>query len=192
MTIEITGNWRRGHAFDVHTLSSTYLGPNELGHAQYENVRSEMGELVYQLKYRRDQSKLDDIVKLLDKIKGIEQFDFLMPIPPTDKSRQFQPVTEIAVALGKRHGVTVLVDFLEKAPGGPALKNVNDPDERKKLLRESLRIVAPYSIKGKTVLLIDDLFRSGSTLEVATEILLNDAGASDVCVLTMTKTRSNR
>ena len=132
MTIEITGNWRRGHAFDVHTLSSTYLGPNELGHAQYENVRSEMGELVYQLKYRRDQSKLDDIVKLLDKIKGIEQFDFLMPIPPTDKSRQFQPVTEIAVALGKRHGVTVLVDFLEKGTRRASAKECQRPRRKEK------------------------------------------------------------
>jgi len=92
MSIEIAGNWNAGQAFDVHTLSSTYLGPNEFGHAKYENVRSDMGELVYQLKYRSDKSKLDEIVKLLDKITGIEQFDFLMPIPPTDKARAFQPV----------------------------------------------------------------------------------------------------
>jgi len=85
----------------------------------------------------------------------------------------------------------VLTDFLEKKTGGPQLKNVNDPEERKKLLRESLHIVGTYSIKGKSVLLVDDLFRSGSTLEVATE-LLRQAGAAWVCALTMTKTRSNR
>jgi competence protein ComFC len=192
MTIEITGNWRKGRAFDVHTLSSTYLGPNESGHAMYDSLRREMGELVYQLKYKGDRSKLDEIVKLLDKIKGVEHFDFLMPIPPTDKTRVFQPVAEIALALGKHRGVAVLVDFLEKTPGGQPLKNVSDSEERKKILRQSLRIAATYSIRGKTVLLVDDLFRSGSTLEVATEILLRDAGASDVCVLTMTKTRSNR
>lgn len=147
----------------MHTLSSTYLGPNEHGHAQYGNVRSEMGELVYQLKYKGDKSKLDEIVKLLDKITGIEQLDYMMAIPPTDKTRAFQPVTEIALALGKRRGVKVLTDFLEKKAVGPPIKNVDDPEERKKILRESMHIVGRYAIVGKSVLLIDDLFRSGST-----------------------------
>jgi competence protein ComFC len=167
------------------------LGPNEFGHAQYDNVRSEMGEHVYQLKYRQDKSALPAIVRLLDKIKGVEHFDYIMPIPPTDKSRPFQPVTEIAKALGAHRGVTVVTDFLAKKPGGAQLKNVDDLEERKKLLRESMHIDANYSIKGKSVLLVDDLFRSGSTLSIATELLLA-AGASQVCVLTMTKTRSNR
>src|SRR4051794_32770336 len=101
MSIIIEGNWRKGLAFDVHTLSSTYLGQNEAGYDQWDSTRSEMGELVYQLKYRQDRSTLPKIVKLLDKIKGVEQFDYIVPIPPTDKSRPFQPVDEIAIALGK-------------------------------------------------------------------------------------------
>jgi len=32
MTIELQGNWAKGMAFDVHTLSSTYLGADEFGH----------------------------------------------------------------------------------------------------------------------------------------------------------------
>jgi competence protein ComFC len=58
-----------------------------------------MGELVYQLKYRQDKSNLPAIVALLDTIKGIEQFNYIIPIPPTDNSRAFQPVNEIALAL---------------------------------------------------------------------------------------------
>ncbi len=192
MTIEIEGNWRRGQAFDVHTLSSTYLGQNQAGYDRYENTRSEMGELVYQLKYRHDKATLPAIVKLLDKIKGIEEFTYLMPIPPTDKTRQFQPVDEIALALGQRRGVEVLTDFLAKKAGGQQLKNVEDPAEREKLLRESLYIEGKYSIAGSRVLLVDDLFRSGSTLRVATELLQNQAKVADACVVTMTKTRSNR
>ncbi len=192
MTIELDGNWRKGRAFDVHTLSSTYLGQNEAGYAQWDSTRSEMGDLVYHLKYKQDMSMLPAIVALLDKIKGIEQFDYIIPIPPTDRARAFQPVNEIALALGIHRGVRVLTDFLAKAPGGQQMKNINDPGEREKLLRETLRIEATYSIAGSTVLLIDDLYRSGATLRVATELLLGQAKASDVCVLTMTKTRSNR
>jgi predicted amidophosphoribosyltransferase len=192
MTIELLGNWMTGRAFDVHTLSSTYLGPDEFGHDKWDNVRSDMGELVYKLKYQQDKSTLPAIVTLLDKIKGVEQFDYIIPIPSTDKSRPFQPVTEIAGALGKHRGVKVLPDFLTKAAGGKQLKNVDDPEEREKLLQESLSIGGKELLVGKKVLLVDDLYRSGATLRVATDLLLKKAKAEKVSVLTMTKTRSNR
>lgn len=192
MTIKIAGNWKSGLAFDVHTLSSTYIGPNEFGHDQWENVRSEMGELVYKLKYRNDRSALEPIVALLDKIKGIEQFDYIIPIPPTHRSRAFQPVTEIARAIGRRRGVEVRADFLKKRDGGEQLKNVHDPEEREKLLRASLHIDNDRSMAERDVLLVDDLYRSGATLSVATGLLYDEAKAKTVCVLTMTKTRSKR
>lgn len=192
MTIEIKGDWKKGLAFDVHTLSSTYLGPNEFGHDQWENIRSELGELVYKLKYQNDRSTLASIVALLDKIKGIDQFDYIIPIPPTDQSRGFQPVTEIALAIGKQNGIEVLTDVLKKNAGGPQLKNVNDPEKRKELLKDSLHIDKGDSVAGCNILLVDDLYRSSATLSVATNLLYEEAKANKVCVLTMTKTRSIR
>ncbi|HEY8749953.1 MAG TPA: hypothetical protein VIM11_18360 [Tepidisphaeraceae bacterium] len=50
--IEIPGAWTRGWTLDLHTISSTFLGYNEYGHAQYDTTRSTLGELLYQLKYR--------------------------------------------------------------------------------------------------------------------------------------------
>jgi competence protein ComFC len=192
MTIELNGNWHKGLAFDVHSLSSTYLGPNEFGHDQWDTTRTEMGALVHNLKYRHDKSTLPAIVALLDtKIKGIDQFDYIIPIPPTTARRAFQPVTKIALALGQHYGVKVLPDFLAKRPGGPQLKNVDDPKRRTELLREALYIQADISIAGCAILLVDDLYRSGATLTVAAELLYG-AGASKVSVLTMTKTRSKR
>ena len=47
MSIELEGPWARGFAYDVHTLGSTYLGPDEQGRKQYETERTEMGELLY-------------------------------------------------------------------------------------------------------------------------------------------------
>jgi predicted amidophosphoribosyltransferase len=189
MAFDLEGPWNKGKAFALHTLSSTYLGVDEFGHGRWENTRSDMGELVYRLKYQQDRSALPQIVELLDKIGGLETFDLFVPIPPTDKGRKFQPVGEITEALGHRRGVNVRTDILQKKPGGEQLKNVDDPVERERLLRESIYVENGGAVAGKRVLLIDDLYRSGATLAVATQAL-QKAGASYVGVLTMTKTRS--
>ena len=43
MTIEIKDNWKKGFALDLHTKSSTYLGPDEFGHDQFETTRTVRG-----------------------------------------------------------------------------------------------------------------------------------------------------
>ena len=45
---------------------------------------------------------------------------------------------------------------------------------------------------GKNVLLFDDLFRSGATLNAITGLLLRQGQAASVRVLTITRTRSNQ
>lgn len=46
--------------------------------------------------------------------------------------------------------------------------------------------------QGKRVLLLDDLYRSGVTLNTCCSVLCQNAKVSEVCVLTLTKTRSKR
>lgn len=191
MVIDLEGNWKTGKAYDLHTVASTHLGTDEFGHNRWETTRSEMGELVYQLKYRSDQTTVPKIITLLDKISGIEKFDFIIPIPATNKSRSFQPVELIAVALGKQRGVTVLTDALANN-GSAELKGITDPVARDELLKQALQLSGAARFKDKKVLLVDDLYRSGSTLRIATDLLYREGQAEHVSVLTMTKTRSNR
>ena len=73
-----------------------------------------MGELVFRLKYRNDKSVINKIVDLLGKYKGIAKFDAIIPAPHSNQSREYQPVEEIAIELGKRMDVNVLIGFLEK------------------------------------------------------------------------------
>ena len=191
MVISLQGNWRAGKAYDLHTVDSTYLGVDEFGHDRFDNQRSEMGELVYRLKYRSDRKAIAEIIGLLEEIKGIEKFDVIIPIPPTNKKRKFQPVGLIAQALGENRGVEVLQDCLVNE-GDEELKGITDPVARDDLLQKALQVTSNKKIAGRHVLLVDDLYRSGSTLRIATELVYGKGKAKDVCVLTMTKTRSNR
>ena len=192
MVITLEGNWRTGKAYDLHTVSSAHLGIDQFGHDRWETNRSEMGELVYQLKYKQDVSSVDRIVTLLDQIGNIESFDFIVPIPPTKKNRPIKPVELIALALGRRRNVAVVTGALIN-DGSEELKEITDPVARNELLEAALKLSAPADLfQAKKVLLVDDLYRSGSTLHVATDLLYKQGKAAHVCVLTMTKTRSNR
>jgi predicted amidophosphoribosyltransferase len=192
MAITLEGIWKSGKAYDLHTVSSTHLGVDEQGRDRFDNKRSEMGELVYQLKYQYDQSAVPKIVALLDGIRGIEDFDFIVPIPPTKKNRPIKPVELIATALGLRRGVTVVVDALTNS-GSAELKEITDPVARNELLEAAFKLNATDDkFRDRKVLLVDDLYRSGSTLHVATNLLYQQGKAAKVSVLTMTKTRSNR
>lgn len=149
-----------------------------------------MGELLYRLKNKGEQAAVEKIISLLDPIKGIETFDSIIPVP-SSKKRPVQPADSIAEALGKKRGVPVLKNYLSKTDSAE-LKNVEDPAERAKILEKSISITGTHDIASQKVLLLDDIYRSGATLNICCSLLKQQARVAEVSVLTMTKTRSNR
>ena len=192
MVYKLEGNWQKGIAYDVHTLSSEYLGQDANGHDRFDTKRSEMGELVYQLKYRSDATVVTKIIDLIQKEVDFSKVDVVVTIPPSNQHRPKQPVTLIATEIGKRFGIDVYFDALTKSSGSQEVKSIIDPVERAEALRKTMHLTGKYDLSGKIVLLLDDLYRSGATLRVATELLNENAKVQRVYVLTMTKTRSNR
>jgi predicted amidophosphoribosyltransferase len=192
MAHTLKGNWKNGLAYDLHTISSIFLGQDEFGHNRFDTIRSKMGELVYQLKYKNDKSIVEEIITLLlTDIKGFENMDSIIATPPSNLNRENQPVFLIATALGKKLNIPVYLDCLIK-DSNEELKNITDPIERYLILKKFMKTSQKYDLSNQRILLIDDLYRSGATLRVATELLYNNCNVKDVYVLTMTKTRSNR
>ena len=186
----LNGNWKGGFACDIHTLSSRHLGVDEHGHDKWDNTRSEMGQLIYQLKYSNDFSTIPQIIdRLCDQIT-IEGFDCIIPAPAS-KKRRLQPVDAISQALGKQRHIPVLVGFLSKT-GNLELKGMDDPIQRANALRSSIKVVGEEDISGKKVLLLDDLYRSGATLNACCQVLREEELVGEIWVLTMTKTRRNK
>ena len=115
----------------------------------------------------------------------------IIPVPPSDFSRSYQPTLEIAKGVGEKIGKTVLHRYLSKIKQTNELKSTSDPNERKAILKDAFKVNYDW-MNGKKVLLFDDLYRSGSTLNEITKTLYNQGGVDKVYVLTITKTRSNR
>lgn len=188
---QILGKWRKGYALDIHTISSILIGHNEFGHMQFDSTRSEVGELLYKLKNCSDQSVVPELTAAMSGfLKSFgEKFDVIVPVPPSSQ-RAVQPVALLASKLSEQLGIPV-VNAVRKIRETPQLKNVYDLDERLKLLDGAFEVDSA-AINGKRVLLFDDLYRSGATMNVITSALYDQGKASDVVALTITKTRSNQ
>ncbi len=188
----LDGNWQDGWALDLHTISSV---PLDDGH--FATTRTELGELLYQLKYRGNAGTLDNladaIATFIREQWGIGTLAAILPIPPSDTSRRFQPVPALARRVGQKTSIAVAENYLDKVRATPGLKNIDSPDERRRILDGAFR-VRDKRFAGKHILLLDDLYRSGVTLRIATDTLIQQGGLTTegVHVLTVTKTRSNR
>lgn len=188
--IKIEGRWQSGVALDLHTTSSTPIGPNEFGHMQFDTVRPEIAELLFRLKNRADKDAAGPIIETTANFLAQyrDKFDCIVPVPPSHQ-RALQPVIVLAQGIGAALGVPVLF-CITTTRSTSQLKNVTDPEERKKQV-EGLYQVATAQTQGRSILLFDDLFRSGTTMNAITDELLGPGQAAAVRALTITKTRSN-
>jgi len=187
---EINGAWDQGYVLDRHTVSSTMIGYNEFGHPEFDTVRSELGELVYRLKYRNDKSVLPSIVDTAAEFVNGRKIhpEVLVPIPPSKVQRKFQPVVEIAIELAKSLGVALDMSSLAKRKVTPQMKDVGDFDARMTELKSAF--ASDGNLQGKSILLLDDLFQSGATMNVAALTLKEQGGVEKVFALALTRTRS--
>ena len=189
--IKIEGRWKSGVALDLQTTSSTPVGYNQFGHMQFDTVRPEIAELLYRLKNRSDRDAAAPIIETVADYLSHhrDKFDAIVPVPPSHQ-RAVQPVIILAEGIGKALRVPVLSCISTTRPTDQ-LKNITDPDERKKHV-DGLYAVDADQTRGRDILLFDDLFRSGTTMNAITDILIKPGCANIVRALTITKTRSNR
>lgn len=187
----IDGNWDLGYSLDKQTTSSTPIGRNQWGHVQFDTVRPEAGEALFQLKYRNDFSQVESIAnQLYQSLAGYyPTANLLIPMPPS-KHRIRQPVTEISIALAKLMGIYYADNLLVKNIATSAMKDISSRDEKLAKLNEAFAVNDILS-EGATydVLIVDDLYDTGSSLEVATKILKEYAKIRNVYVATVTRRR---
>jgi len=190
--VRIPGRWREGYALDLHTVQSTFLGDDAYGHARFDTERSVAGELLYWLKYRGDPSAVGALVEAAASFvrSWDPPVDVLVPVPAS-RPRTLQPVLALGAALAKDLKLEFSPASLRRTRDMPELKDVYQYDERFRLLA-GLHEVDRAIVQDRGVLLFDDLFRSGATMNAITAALYDEGGAGDVFALTITRTRSHR
>ena len=190
MAIRLIGNWKEGYAIDNHSISSIYLGEDINGRPMFDTKRSEIGELIYQLKYQKNRNIVSEIMEyvkpVLDQWNIAARLDIIIPIPPTDSNRTFQPVFLIAEAIANYLGLPMSTKVLNKLTQ-QQLKNVSI-ENKLDAIHGSITKEKKFK-RNVNILLVDDLYDSGATLNEAVNVLKTDTNVKEVHVLVMTKTR---
>jgi ATP-dependent DNA helicase RecQ len=172
----IKGNWHIGFALDFH---SSYKG------ADWN--RSGIGDLVYRLKYESDATVLPKLIEqtrnLFAAHPEMSQFDIIVPVP-SSTPREFSPVHEFCNALSAAVDKPVQPCVVKTRPTKPQKEMHTLPQKRDNVAGA---FAVKNDITSKKILLVDDLFDSGATLEEITKALLRSK-VSRVNVLTLTRT----
>ena len=190
--IRLAGRWRDGYALDYHTVGSAYVGDDGFGRPLFETTRTELGELLFRLKFRGDERTVAPLAQAAASFvaEWNAGIDAIVPVPPS-RMRPRQPVLLLAAELAARVGVPALADAVDRVRENRELKNVYDYAERTRLL-QGIHAVDREAVAGRRVLLFDDLYRSGATMNSVAQALYDEGGAAEVFALTLTRTRSHK
>ena len=148
--------------------------------------------LVIRLKYN-DQIQLAKIYAAWMAASGQELLKvsyYIIPVPLhyfRFISRRFNQSALLAQALSKKSGVKFLPSAIKRTLHTKQQTGLSK-NQREQNVRGAFLVVPKYKeiIKGKNILLIDDVYTTGSTIKHCTKALLR-AGAAQVNVLTLAR-----
>jgi ComF family protein len=117
---------------------------------------------------------------------GPHSLDLLIPVPlHTQRLRErgFNQALLLVKELSRRTGIPYRKTILQKKK--PTIPQVNlSGTEREKGLRGAFQVIGKEELLGKSVLLVDDVYTTGATVNECSKVLLR-GGAERVNVLTL-------
>ncbi len=186
--IKLDGLWTEGYALDYHTVSSRYLGEDPFGNKRFDTTHTEVGELLYRMKYNGRENNSLDILNLcipfLDDWLGSKKIDCILPMPPSEE-RSTQPIFLIAEAIANHYDIPYANDVLHKNSKAPSKTMAKENKD----LTGTIDVLK-HAVRRCNLLLIDDLFSTGATATECTRKLKEDPLIDEIYVFAISKTRT--
>lgn len=182
----LAGPWDAGGALDFHSKGSVYVGDDEFGHPRFETTRSEIGELLFELKYRGVFANVKPLAQACADFLRVQGWpvDKIIPVPPSKWRRQ-QPVELVAAEIGAQLGIAVCTNCLRRVGSSVEAKNRQAGDNGPRGSAPTFT-VDPRGTEGMRLLLFDDLYGSGMTTRAISGVLRTEGHAAAIYLLTVT------
>ena len=193
--IEDVRGWERaqGSRVFIRDTLSTSIALAEYSSDPSEHQRTPIGELVYQAKYQVNQEAIQALSgRMAETIRSLPYYRIahgVCAVPPCPTKTRTDLPTQIAALVAKELGVDDLTAGFQYQGTKAELKGL--PLEQKWPALEAAGITyAGGRLDGKKIILIDDLYQSGVTMQFIA-MKLQDAGAHHVYGLSMAKNLSD-
>lgn len=152
---------------------------------EYEDVAA----CIYRFKYQNRQEYADFFgremaCRFRERIRSVCP-DGLVPVPlhkKREQKRGFNQAGLLAEVIGRELGIPVYEKMIVRQHNTLPQKNLNSA-ERQNNLKRAFKI-AQNEVKLSTIIIIDDIYTTGSTIDAVSEVL-RQAGAKKVFYLTL-------
>ena len=134
------------------------------------------------------QKLAQECVAFLEIMSCYNQADCVVAIPPSDPNKGFSLPKVLAASIAKAKGIKNFSNFVSTKAKRESIKNV-EIGKKLSTIQGSIDIEGEV-FDGRTILLVDDLYQSGNTMNYCAQLLL-DAGADYVFGLACEKTCRN-
>ncbi len=148
------------------------------GRALYEY--KEIAPAIYRFKYagRREYAEVfgEEIAYYLQDFLEEVRPDALIPVPmhsTKERQRGYNQAVLLAEAISRCANIPVYKDFVKRIKNTRPLKLLN-PEERLNNLKKAF-ILAENGVKLSVIVIIDDIYTTGSTIDAIAEVLQKDA-----------------
>jgi len=190
---------RCGRVFPVPEEADHLCGPCQTDPPPFARARAATlydeegpsGQAIKRFKYSRRLDMLPVMHHWLKRplcLELVQEADLLAPVPlhPSRlRQRGFNQALLLAQAFP---GVSLERELLTRQRHTPPQAGLN-PKERRNNVKGAFEVPRPGLVKGKRILLIDDVFTTGATVKECAQVLRR-AGAREVDVLTVARVRN--
>lgn len=154
-----------------------------------------IARLIYDLKYAGETTGLETIQKLKNESTVLSDFmtpDLIIPVPlhlQRLRKRGFNQAVLLAKAFFPNEKEKIRFDILIRKTNTPYQTGLSGK-ERRQNLKGAFFVKNPEAVAGKNIVLIDDVFTTGSTVNECAKAL-KQAGAERIDVLTLCRAGNN-
>lgn len=177
--IPLSGNFDSGFALGEYSISESEKRKGTI-----------VGDLPHKFKYEQDHHAGELLADLAsDFIESripLKSTDLMLTVPPSFRSRTFDPVSFLAERIEERTKIHWERDVFIRTRLTKPQKSVWDKELKQLNVSNAFRLTKPLEVEKKKMLLIDDIFASGATLNEISAVLWQ-AKANKIFVLVLAK-----
>ncbi len=157
----------------------------------YDNV---VKHIIHKMKFESHYKICFDFAAILNFYYAdyIKSHDVIMPVVLNRKRRRQRGYNQsmiIAKNIARRHGIYLDTKSIKRTKNTKKLSMAKDIDERLRIIDNAFTFNKRYSdrLKGKSILIIDDIFTTGTTVNAMSKVIQDNVSVERIDILCVAK-----